>query len=254
MNTVTSKDGTTIAFDRIGEGPPVILVCGGSVDRTANARSPRSWPRLHRLQLRPPRTRRQRRHAAVRDRARDRGHRSVIEAAGGSAYLFGSSSGAALALMRRRTGCRSASSRSGSRPSSPMGPPPPADQVEQYRGWWPRAARRRGRVLHDEGRRHAGRVRRAGADPAVVAAQEALAHTLAYDATIMGDYSVPTERAASVKVPPSCSPAARASRDARDRGRWRTRSPTARCASWTVRGTTSPACWPRRSRSSSRDV
>ncbi|MGH2539975.1 MAG: alpha/beta fold hydrolase [Actinomycetota bacterium] len=34
-----------------------------------------------------------------------------------------------------------------------------------------------------------------------MAAQEALAHTLAYDATIMGDYWLPTERAASVKVP-----------------------------------------------------
>jgi pimeloyl-ACP methyl ester carboxylesterase len=32
-------------------------------------------------------------------------------------------------------------------------------------------------------------------------AQEALAHTLAYDATIMGDYSLPTERAAAVTVP-----------------------------------------------------
>ena len=32
-------------------------------------------------------------------------------------------------------------------------------------------------------------------------AHEALAHTLAYDATIMGDYSLPTERAASVIVP-----------------------------------------------------
>jgi len=32
-------------------------------------------------------------------------------------------------------------------------------------------------------------------------AQEALAHTLAYDATVMGDYSLPTERAAFVKAP-----------------------------------------------------
>ncbi len=32
-------------------------------------------------------------------------------------------------------------------------------------------------------------------------AQEALAHTLAYDATIMGDYSLPTERVAAVAVP-----------------------------------------------------
>jgi hypothetical protein len=32
MRTVTSKDGTTVAFDRLGQGPPVVLVCGGSVD------------------------------------------------------------------------------------------------------------------------------------------------------------------------------------------------------------------------------
>jgi dienelactone hydrolase len=33
------------------------------------------------------------------------------------------------------------------------------------------------------------------------AGQEAIAHTLAYDARIMGDYSIPTETAASVKAP-----------------------------------------------------
>ena len=32
-------------------------------------------------------------------------------------------------------------------------------------------------------------------------AQEALAHTLAYDATIMADYTLPAERAAKVEVP-----------------------------------------------------
>jgi hypothetical protein len=32
-------------------------------------------------------------------------------------------------------------------------------------------------------------------------AQEALAHTLAYDATIMGDYTIPVERVAEVKIP-----------------------------------------------------
>ena len=32
-------------------------------------------------------------------------------------------------------------------------------------------------------------------------ATEALAHTLPYDATIMGDYSLPADRAASVTVP-----------------------------------------------------
>jgi hypothetical protein len=37
METTTSKDGTTLAFDRLGSGPPVVLVCGGSVDRMADA-------------------------------------------------------------------------------------------------------------------------------------------------------------------------------------------------------------------------
>ena len=37
MNRLPSSDGTAIAFDLLGDGPPVILVCGGSTDRTANA-------------------------------------------------------------------------------------------------------------------------------------------------------------------------------------------------------------------------
>jgi pimeloyl-ACP methyl ester carboxylesterase len=33
MDKVTSRDGTPIAFDRLGEGPPVILVCGAMCGR-----------------------------------------------------------------------------------------------------------------------------------------------------------------------------------------------------------------------------
>lgn len=33
MEKATSKDGTTIAFDRLGDGPPVIMVCGAMADR-----------------------------------------------------------------------------------------------------------------------------------------------------------------------------------------------------------------------------
>ena len=33
MNTVTSPDGTVLAYDRLGGGPPVVLLPGGSVDR-----------------------------------------------------------------------------------------------------------------------------------------------------------------------------------------------------------------------------
>jgi len=37
MEKVTSADGTAIAYDRLGDGPAVVLVCGGSVDRMSNA-------------------------------------------------------------------------------------------------------------------------------------------------------------------------------------------------------------------------
>src|SRR5262245_22818802 len=37
LETVASADGTTIAYDKLGSGPAVVLVCGGSVDRQSNA-------------------------------------------------------------------------------------------------------------------------------------------------------------------------------------------------------------------------
>ncbi|MBM7791254.1 alpha/beta fold hydrolase [Tenggerimyces flavus] len=37
METVTSKDGTTIAYDKLGAGPSLILVSGGSCDRMVDA-------------------------------------------------------------------------------------------------------------------------------------------------------------------------------------------------------------------------
>jgi hypothetical protein len=36
MQTLTSKDGTTIAYDQTGSGPAVILIGGGPNDRSAN--------------------------------------------------------------------------------------------------------------------------------------------------------------------------------------------------------------------------
>jgi pimeloyl-ACP methyl ester carboxylesterase len=37
MPTTTSRDGTTIAFDKLGAGQPVVLITGGPSDRSANA-------------------------------------------------------------------------------------------------------------------------------------------------------------------------------------------------------------------------
>ena len=76
MTTVTSADGTTIAYDAAGRRP-----AGRRGGR--RARGPRRAGRdrrgarraSHRAQLRPPRPRRQRRHRALRGRARGRGPR-----------------------------------------------------------------------------------------------------------------------------------------------------------------------------------
>jgi hypothetical protein len=74
MNHVTSRDGTSIAYDRQGIGPPVILVGGGLDDGSENAplaAEPATSFTVYNY------ARRQRRHPAVRAGARDRGHRSA---------------------------------------------------------------------------------------------------------------------------------------------------------------------------------
>src|SRR2546427_4442320 len=99
LQHVTSKDGTKIAYDRLGNGPPVVLVCGGSVDRMSNAGlaavlasdfSVINFDRRGRGDSgdKPP--------YAVEREIEDID--AVVDAAGGSACLYGTSSGAALAL------------------------------------------------------------------------------------------------------------------------------------------------------------
>src|SRR2546425_38336 len=101
MNTVTSKDGTKIAYDKQGEGPAVILVYGALCYRSFG-----SLPELVKL-LAPHFTvynydRRGRgdsgdtRPYAVEREVED--IEALIDEAGGQASLYGHSSGAALAL------------------------------------------------------------------------------------------------------------------------------------------------------------
>jgi pimeloyl-ACP methyl ester carboxylesterase len=108
MNTVTSKDGTTIAFDRSGEGPAIILVGGAFQHRAIDP----STARLAEL-LAPNFTvyhydRRGRGdsddtapYAVVRE-IEDLD--ALIQEAGGSAFIFGMSSGAVLALHATAAG------------------------------------------------------------------------------------------------------------------------------------------------------
>ncbi len=204
MNQVTSNDGTSIAFDQLGQGAPVILVSGGSVDRGSNAalatllsehftvfnydrrgRGPSGDTLPYAVER------------EVEDIA------AVIPAAGGSAYLFGSSSGAALALEAARQ-----------LPSitklALWEPPfildtamrPPADTAKTFHDLV--VAGKRGEAAEYFMAKVVGMpaefVAFAKSQP-WWAAQEALAHTLEYDATIMGDYSLPEARIAEVKIP-----------------------------------------------------
>jgi len=105
METVTSKDGTTIAFDRMGQGPPVVLVCGGSVDRMANAGVAQHLAADFTVLNYDRRGRGDSGDTlpyAIEREVED--IEAVIDAAGGSACLWGSSSGAVLALIAAESG------------------------------------------------------------------------------------------------------------------------------------------------------
>jgi pimeloyl-ACP methyl ester carboxylesterase len=111
MHTVTSKDGTTIAYDRVGSGPVVILVNGALGDRKLDRR----FKLMTGISgaLAPH-------YTVVNFDRRGRGESTeagpfaverevediaaLIEAEGGSAALFGFSSGGALGLRAAGAG------------------------------------------------------------------------------------------------------------------------------------------------------
>jgi pimeloyl-ACP methyl ester carboxylesterase len=204
MDYVASKDGTTIAYDRLGGGPPVILVSGGSVDRSSNAPLGEllaeqftvfNYDRRGRGPSgdTPP--------YAVEREVED--IEAVIGAADGSACLYGTSSGAALALEAAASGLPITRMALWEPPYSldPDRRPPP-DTAKTFTELV--SAGRRGDAVEFFMAKVVGMpvefVAQARAQP-WWAATEALAHTLAYDATIMGDYSLPADRAALVTVP-----------------------------------------------------
>jgi pimeloyl-ACP methyl ester carboxylesterase len=204
MENVTSRDGTTIAFDRTGRGPAVVLVSGGSVDRTSLAALAQELASDLTVLNYDRRGRGPSGDTAPYAIDREiEDIEAVIEAAGGEAGIFGSSSGAVLAMMAAEAGLPITKLAMWEPPFIPEGiPTPPEDQVQQYETMV--AAGRRGDAVEYFMSRVVGMppefVAGARSQP-WWAATEALAHTLAYDARIMGDYRIPTDRAANVKVP-----------------------------------------------------
>lgn len=100
MTTVISKDGTKIAFDKVGTGPAVVLVSGALSSR---ASGPFKLAELLASQFTVYSYDRRGRNEssdtlpyAVQREVEDL--EAIIDDAGGSAYVYGHSSGAALAL------------------------------------------------------------------------------------------------------------------------------------------------------------
>jgi pimeloyl-ACP methyl ester carboxylesterase len=207
MSQVTSTDGTTIAYERSGTGPAVIIVDGAFCSR-AFGPSAKLAPRLAKHFTVYAYDRRGRGQSGdtpayapsreVEDLA------ALIQAAGGSASLVGLSSGGALALEAAASGL-------------------PISQVVAYEPPYVDDAGDRGGAAHEgELVRLLAAGDRGGAvkyfmkdmvgapAPMVVMMRlmpwvwrklEAVAHTVPYDARIMTQFRIPRARFASVRVP-----------------------------------------------------
>jgi pimeloyl-ACP methyl ester carboxylesterase len=208
MSKVTSKDGTQIAYERQGAGPAVILV-----DGALGYRSFSSMTQLAEL-LAPHFT------AYAYDR-RGRGESgnsrpyalereiedidALVEAAGGSAFVYGISSGACLALE--------AAMKLGPRIGKLAMYEPPYNSKEGAWLPWKEYREKLAKLLADDRRGEAvalfmrfvgtpadmiDEMRQARMWPML----EAVAPTLLYDTDAIGeDRSVPVERAANITVP-----------------------------------------------------
>ena len=207
MAQVTSKDGTTIAYEKSGKGPPVVLVGGVLGDRSQQAPLAAllvehftvfNYDRRAHGQSgdTPP--------YAVEREIEDL--EAMIDEAGGSAFVYGTSGCAVLALEAAAHGLAPKMKKlavweppyivNDSRP------PVPRDYQEQLTDLL--AADRRGDMLE------LFFTKAVGLPAEFVApmrqapfwtAQEALAHTLVNNAMIMGDFSIPEERIATVNIP-----------------------------------------------------
>jgi pimeloyl-ACP methyl ester carboxylesterase len=212
VETVTSKDGTRIAFDRSGRGEPVILVDGALSTRTAGLNGP-----LAEL-LAPHFT------AYTYDR-RGRGDsgdtppyaiereiddiEALVDHAGGSACLYGISSGGVLALdAANRLGPKVTRLAVYEAPFVVDDTRPPLPDGYLARMQELVAADRRGDAIDlfmGKGIGLPGWMVFIMRFLPSRSAQKAVAHTLPYDATIMGDTQsgnpLPKDRWSSITLP-----------------------------------------------------
>jgi pimeloyl-ACP methyl ester carboxylesterase len=206
MHSVTSKDGTLIRYDRLGQGENLILVNGALGDHQANqalADALKPHFTIFNVDRRGRGSSGDTLPYAVEREIEDID--TLIDAAGGSAFLFGFSSGAALALEAAANGLPI-------RKLALWEPPyiidgkrekPPTDNANTLSDFI--NSGRRGEAVEFFMQKVVGLPQEAISetrkDKAAWSKLEDLAHTLVYDTTILGDYSLPTASAAQIKTP-----------------------------------------------------
>lgn len=201
---VTSADGTTLAYEQHGDGRPLVVIGGAATDRSGSAGLVDTFAPDFTVFSFDRRGRGDSEDTlpyAVDREIEDLA--ALLDAAGGSAHVLGASSGAALALLAAARGLPV-------RRLVLWEPPYMLDEAARPRSGAAAAIER----LVAEGRRGDAveyfMTQVVGMPPEVVAkartqptwaAQEKLAHTLAYDDRILGDYAVPVDEAAEIAVP-----------------------------------------------------
>ncbi len=202
VETTRSADGTTLTYERTGDGPPLILAGGALNNRHSGAPlaavlAPRFSVVCYDRRGRgdsgdtPP-------YAVARE-VEDMN--ALIDAVGGFAYVFGHSSGAVLALEAAAAGV----------PITRLAVNEPPYLTDVSGGETSAATAREVQAALDGGDRGSAVeifLRSTGApfDPAIKEApwwpaMTAVAHTLPYDLAIVGNGEVPTERLAKIGIP-----------------------------------------------------
>ena len=205
MRTTHSADGTRIAFDQTGQGPPVILVVGAFNDRSTGAplaKALEAGLTVLNYDRRGRGASGDTQPYAVEREVEDL--EALIREAGGAAGVFGYSSGAQLALEAAAHGLNLTKLALYDAPFI-VGddvPRPPKDIAAQLAKLI--ASNRRGDAVELYQTKLVGipepvvaQLRHAPFRPAL----EAIAHTLVYDATLVGDLRVPTDRLRSINAP-----------------------------------------------------
>lgn len=205
MNTLTSKDGTTIAYDQTGSDPAVILIGGGPNDRSANT------PLAALLESNFTVINYDRRgrggsgmNSAYSPDREVEDLEALINSVGGSACVYGTSSGAAFAALAASRGLNIKKLALWEPPYILEGtrPPVPADYKAQISSLID--SDRRGDALEYF------MVQIVGMPAQFVAPMrqspfwgfmENMAHVIVYEADVMGDYSLPTARLAAISAP-----------------------------------------------------